>query len=210
MISYEEKKFRLIGLQPLLGGVSLDKEIFTKFIATKARENEKDKAKADVENVIDYNGEDKITGFYRDKDGNVIMKGYQIKGFLKESAKALKDQLGLASYLSKVDNFIFVKEDSIPLMRDGKVVSEPDGYLERPLRAETAQGPRVSLAKSEMVEGEWYCDITVRVIANKGTAKSVAVTMDLVEQLLSYGQFKGLLQWRNAGYGSFRVEEIKS
>lgn len=33
--------------------------------------------------------------------------------------------------------------------------------------------------------------------------------MGVVEEMLAYGQFKGLLQWRNAGYGSFTVEEIR-
>lgn len=205
----EEKKFRLVGLQPLLGGVALDKEIFTKYIATKARDFEKENAKEDVENVIDEN--EKVTGFYRDVEtGNVIIKGYQIKGFMKEAAKALKDQLGLASCVSKIDNFVFIAEDNIPVMRGGKWIKQPDNFLERPLRGETPQGPRVSLAKSEQICGDWYIDITVKVIENKKTAKSVALDMSVVEELLSYGQFKGLLQWRNAGYGSFRVEEIKS
>lgn len=205
----EEKKFRLVGLQPLLGGVALDKEIFTKYIATKARDFEKENAKEDVENVIDEN--EKVTGFYRDVEtGNVIIKGYQIKGFMKEAAKALKDQLGLASCVSKIDNFVFIAEDNIPVMRDGEWIKQPDNFLERPLRGETPQGPRVSLAKSEQVCGDWYLDITVKVIENKKTAKSVALDMGVVEELLSYGQFKGLLQWRNAGYGSFRIEEIES
>lgn len=205
----EEKKFRLVGLQPLLGGVALDKEIFTKYIATKARDFEKENAKEDVENVIDEN--EKVTGFYRDVEtGNVIIKGYQIKGFMKEAAKALKDQLGLASCVSKIDNFVFIAEDNIPVMRGGEWIKQPDNFLERPLRGETPQGPRVSLAKSEQICGDWYIDITVKVIENKKTAKSVALDIGVVEELLSYGQFKGLLQWRNAGYGSFRVEEIKS
>ena len=205
----EEKKFRLVGLQPLLGGVALDKEIFTKYIATKARDFEKENAKEDVENVIDEN--EKVTGFYRDVEtGNVIIKGYQIKGFMKEAAKALKDQLGLASCVSKIDNFVFIAEDNIPVMRGGEWIKQPDNFLERPLRGETPQGPRVSLAKSEQICGDWYIDITVKVIENKKTAKSIALDMGVVEELLSYGQFKGLLQWRNAGYGSFRVEKIKS
>ena len=205
----EEKKFRLVGLQPLLGGVALDKEIFTKYIATKARDFEKENAKEDVENVIDEN--EKVTGFYRDVEtGNVIIKGYQIKGFMKEAAKALKDQLGLASCVSKIDNFVFIAEDNIPVMRGGEWIKQPDNFLERPLRGETPQGPRVSLAKSEQICGDWYIDITVKIIENKKTAKSVALDMGVVEELLSYGQFKGLLQWRNAGYGSFRIEEIES
>lgn len=74
----EEKKFRLVGLQPLLGGVALDKEIFTKYIATKARDFEKENAKEDVENVIDEN--EKVTGFYRDVEtGNVIIRGIRLK-----------------------------------------------------------------------------------------------------------------------------------
>ena len=93
-------------------------------------------------------------------------------------------------------------------MRDGEIVQNPDGYLERPLRGDTPQGPRVSLAKSEQVTGDWYVDITVKVIENKKTAKSISMSMDVVEELLEYGQFKGLLQWRNAGYGSFRVEVL--
>lgn len=205
----EEKKFRLVGLQPLLGGVALDKEIFTKYIATKARDFEKENAKEDVENVIDEN--ERVTGFYRDVEtGNVIIKGYQIKGFMKEAAKALKDQLGLASCVSKIDNFVFIAEDNIPVMRGGEWIKQPDNFLERPLRGETPQGPRVSLAKSEQICGDWYIDITVKVIENKKTAKSIALGMGVVEELLSYGQFKGLLQWRNAGYGSFRIEEIES
>lgn len=205
----EEKKFRLVGLQPLLGGVALDKEIFTKYIATKARDFEKENAKEDVENVIDEN--EKVTGFYRDAEtGNVIIKGYQIKGFMKEAAKALKDQLGLASCVSKIDNFVFIAEDNIPVMRGGEWIKQPDNFLERPLRGETPQGPRVSLAKSEQICGDWYIDITVKVIENKKTVKSIALDMGVVEELLSYGQFKGLLQWRNAGYGSFRIEEIES
>lgn len=189
--------------------VALDKEIFTKYIATKARDFEKENAKEDVENVIDEN--EKVTGFYRDVEtGNVIIKGYQIKGFMKEAAKALKDQLGLASCVSKIDNFVFIAEDNIPVMRGGEWIKQPDNFLERPLRGETPQGPRVSLAKSEQICGDWYIDITVKVIENKKTAKSVALDMGVVEELLSYGQFKGLLQWRNAGYGSFRVEKIKS
>lgn len=205
----EEKKFRLVGLQPLLGGVALDKEIFTKYIATKARDFEKENAKEDVENVIDEN--EKVTGFYRDVEtGNVIIKGYQIKGFMKEAAKALKDQLGLASCVSKIDNFVFIAEDNIPVMRGGEWIKQPDNFLERPLRGETPQGPRVSLAKSEQICGDWFIDITVKVIENKKTAKSIALDMGVVEELLSYGQFKGLLQWRNAGYGSFRIEEIES
>lgn len=208
-INAETKKFRLTSTSPLLGSVCLNKQVYTDYIAEKGKtEEEKARAKQDVDEVIDSE-EERVTGFYRDRNTNCLcIKGYQIKGFLKAAAKALKDQINLAAYTSKIDNLVFVVEETIPLMRNGEAIQDPDTYLERPLRAETAQGPRVSLAKSEMVE-DWYADVTIKVIENKGTAKSVGLDMDIIEQLLSYGEMKGLLQWRNAGYGSFTFEEIK-
>lgn len=205
-MKFEEKKFRLIGTNDLLGGTPMDKELFTKFIATKAKtQEEKKRAQEDVQSVEEL--EKAMTGFYRN-DGGIIMKAYQIKGFFKSAAKAMKAQVNLAQSTSKIDNYLFIKERELPIMRDGHQVSAPDGCLERPQLCETAQGPRVSLAKSEVVTGEWYVEFTVRVLPNKGTAKSSALNMAMVEDLLGYGEFKGLLQWRNAGYGSFRFEEI--
>lgn len=210
-MKYEERRYRLTGIMPVLGGVALDKEVYTKYIATKARENEKSAALADAENVPDKDEEvtESITGFYRDKDGYPIMKGYQVKGFLKEAAKALKDQLGLASYLSKIDNLVFIKEQNLQIKRNGEVVKQIDGYLERPLRAETAKGPRVGLVKSERIDEGWEIEIIIRVLENSKTAKSCAMDFDVIENLLSYGEMKGMLQWRNAGYGSFVTDVLK-
>ena len=138
------------------------------------------------------------------------MKAYQIKGFLKEASGALKDMFNLTSYIKKVDNYVFILEDEIPIMRDGKQLTEADGFLERPLRANTLQGPRVALARSEEITGDWYVDVTIKVLMNNSTAKGQKFDMELIENLLSYGELKGLLQWRNGGHGSFSYEEIES
>lgn len=208
-MQYSEKRYRLKGITPLLGSVSLDKEIYTQYIATKGKtEEEKRRGIEDANNVT--REEEKVTGFYRDVDtDNILLKGYQIKGFMKEAAKALKDQLGLTAHVSKIDNLVFIKERDIPIMRDGAWIEKPDGFLERPLRGETAQGPRVSLAKSEMINEGWYVDITVQVLENKKTAKSAEMSLDIIDELFAYGSLKGLLQWRNGGYGSFLVEELE-
>lgn len=199
-------KVRVSGTDPILGSIPRNKELYTKYIATKAASTANEgKAKGDVENVVDAN--DGTTGFYRDLHNYPVLKGYQFKGFLKEAAKALKGQLKLGTPASKIDNFVFVKERDIPLFReDGSRIEEPDGFLERPLRAETMQGPRVSLAKSEIINPSWVFEITLEVIANEKTAKSPAVDADLVKSLLDYGERKGLLQWRNARYGCFTYE----
>lgn len=116
----------------------------------------------------------------------------------------------LTSYIKKVDNYVFILEDEIPIMRDGKQLTEADGFLERPLRANTLQGPRVALARSEEITGDWYVDITIKVLMNNSTSKGQKFDMELIENLLSYGELKGLLQWRNGGHGSFSYEEIES
>lgn len=208
-MKYVEKKFRLTGTDSLLGSSPSSKEIFSTFLVDKTKTTaERNAAREDVDNIIE-NDEKGTTIFYRDKNGGLILKGYHIKGFLKEAAKALKDQVNLKSYLSKVDTYVFVMEKNIPIMRDGKQIMEPDGYLERPLRCETAQGPRVALSKSEEILDPWYVDVTIRVVENAGTAKSAPIDMDMIEGFLDYGAMKGLLQWRNAGHGSFEWEELK-
>lgn len=208
-MKYVEKKFRLTGTDSLLGSSPSSKEIFSTFLVDKTKTTaERNAAREDVDNIIE-NDEKGTTIFYRDKNGGLILKGYHIKGFLKEAAKALKDQVNLKSYLSKVDTYVFVMEKNIPIMRDGEQIMKPDGYLERPLRCETAQGPRVALSKSEEILDPWYVDVTIRVVENAGTAKSAPIDMDMIEGFLDYGVMKGLLQWRNAGHGSFEWEELK-
>lgn len=206
-MKYAERKFRIKGTDTLLGSSPANKEVFTEFLVGKTKTpEEKQAALADVEN-IDENLEKGTTVFYRN-NGGLILKGYQVKGFLKAAAKALKDQLNLKSYLSKVDTYVFVMEKDIPIMRDGEQITEPDGFLERPQRCETAQGPRISLAKSEEVQAPWYIDVTIRVVENTKTAKSEAIDMDMIKDFLDYGALSGLLQWRNAGHGTFEYEEL--
>lgn len=205
---FTQKRFRLTGTDSMLGSCPANQEVFTEFLVGKTKTpEERQAALADVNN-IDENLEKGTTVFYRDSNGGLILKGYQIKGFFKAAAKALKDQLNLKNYLSKVDTFVFILEKDIPIMRDGKQIMEPDGYLERPQRCETAQGPRVSLAKSEEIKTDWYIDVTVRVVENAGTAKSVPIDMDMIKDFLDYGALSGLLQWRNAGHGTFEYKEI--
>ena len=75
------------------------------------------------------------------------------------------------------------------------------GICERPLRAQTMQGERVALAKSESVPA--------------GTTFAITVTMlnpdleDVVREWLDYGALRGIGQWRNSGMGRIKWEEVK-
>ncbi len=139
---------------------------------------------------------EKGTTIFPKKNGQPVIWDYQIKGFLKAAGQVLNGQVdgGTKALRSKVNNLIFITPRQIPLqIPEGGMIE----FLERPLRAETAQGPRVALARSEMLPSgtKISCGITVlgEVISEKA-----------LREILDYGYWQGLGQWRNGGWGRFR------
>lgn len=103
----------------------------------------------------------------------------------------------LKNYKQAIDGMIFVKPREIPYDLHGLKMD----YCERPLRAQTPMGERVSIAKSETVPAG-------------STVEFEFVCLDpnlekMVRECLDYGVFRGLGQWRNSGKGRFEWEEIK-
>lgn len=96
-----------------------------------------------------------------------------------------------------VDESIFTFPRHIHFLRDGERMKEPDGVLERPLRAETPKGPRVALAKSDQVDAGTEMQFEIAVVDD------ALVPKDMLVSLLKYGAQKGLGQFRNGGYGRF-------
>lgn len=220
-ITNETRTYRLTGTTPLLGSNPANPKIHSEFVAAKAATIQKaleetnmlpneDELREQLKEKLEQIKTMGLTVFLRDgDDDHLVIGNHVVKGFLKSAMLTLKDQLGIASPKSKVDNLVFVQPTYLPLMRDGKPITAPDDYNERPLRAETMQGPRVSLASSEHINAPWYVDVTIKLIENSATGKSKPITWDTIETVLSYGADKGLGQWRNGGYGSFTVERLK-
>ena len=71
---------------------------------------------------------------------------------------------------------------------------------QRPLRASTPQGERISLASSESIPEGSEIEFTVKCFIDEDT--------ELVKEWLDYGIFKGISQWRNSGKGRFTYEII--
>lgn len=137
------------------------------------------------------------TGFHR-VDGGPAFLNYQVKGMLKEAAKALNGLNGVSALRNKVDTYVFVTPREIPIT--GSLAEKP---LERPLRAETAKGPRTSLARSEMIQKGATIKCKIEVIH----APKVKLKEEMLRALLDYSTRKGLGQWRNSGiYGQFEYE----
>lgn len=213
-IKSEIRKYRLTGITPMLGSNPANPKIYSEFVASKAENIEKALEETamlpnedDLREKLEQIKTMGLTVFLRDGE-NLVIGNHVIKGFLKAAMLALKDQIGITAPKSKVDNYVFVLPTYIPILRDGKPIKAPDGYNERSLRAETMQGPRVTLASSEQIEAPWTVEIDIRLVWNSGSAKSKGITWETVETALGYGELKGLGQWRNAGNGSFTFERI--
>lgn len=179
--------------EPMLGTVPKNKDIYTDFVHDKFTDKEK---LAEEVVCIEEEEEKGWTGFHQDEKGLFVFD-YLFRGFMRNAANVLKDEVRVKNLKSKFTDYIFVGPRRIYL---GK--KEPDGVLERPLRAMTMQGPRVSLAKSDFVKEGTSFDVTLKILAHK------ELTIDIVKMILDYGQFAGLGQWRNASYGRFSYEVI--
>lgn len=204
----EKKKFRITLTSEMLGTVPKDPEVYKAFIESKkpAALNSDDEA-ASVQKVEEKGW----TGFHADKGGLFIFN-YMIRGFLKAAGDAMSGGITvekpgkkgteptsdkLRAIKSKIDKYVFVYPRRIYLER-----IKEDGVIERPLRAMTQQGPRVTLARSDYVVEGCHFDIEIHLMPQR------EVTWGMIKLFFQYGRYCGLGQFRNGGYGSFTVEEI--
>lgn len=184
--------------EPMLGTVPKNPEVYKTYIATKAREQ----AAGDEEVAtvpVSETEKSGWTGFHQDADG-IFVYDYMIRGFLKAAATALKDQMKLTAQRSKIDQFVFVRPRKIHFLRDGQPIKIVDGVVERPLRAQTMQGPRVTLTRSDYMAAGTMVSFDIEIIQS---AKGVSV--EQVKELFEYGKYSGLGQFRNGSYGRFEA-----
>lgn len=85
---------------------------------------------------------------------------------------------------------IFVQPRMIPIHVNGEITD-----CQRPLRAQTAQGERVSLANSEEIPAGSSCEFDVTLLDDSHEK--------VVREWLDYGILRGIGQWRNSGKGRF-------
>lgn len=202
----EVRKVELTFTEPILGMSPLDPEIYTKYIASKApiitlAEEEVEMVTSDKPVKKE---EMKITGFFRaPADGSkgppgYLLADYQIRGFFKSAANTLKgpENLDVKNLKSKIERFLFI------FPRMSYLKAEIDGILQRPLRGMTPKGERISLVASEMVN-----DIVLQIELHK--IPHPEITWALIEQIMDYGLFEGISQWRGASYGRFTWKYIK-
>lgn len=188
----EKYKVTVTFVEPLLGTAPLNKELYGDYIAAKGPSPE---AVEDELMTVDEATEKGTTGFHRLEDGTPMLYDYVIKGFFKDACSMLRrawdtKSAKIVAHKKLIDGLVFVKPRRIPIVATGEV-----GILERPLRAQTAQGERVALSRSEMVPAG--SSVTFNVWVLDGIKEPV------LREWLDYGELRGLGQWRNGGYGAF-------
>ncbi len=196
----KELKVKLTFTEPLLGTSPANEDVYRDFIGSKAPDA------ATVDDEVAAIGADAVvekgmTVFPRLEDGTPFLYDYQIKGFFKDTCSGLRKVKGTKSekikaFKKEIDRLIFPEPRCIPIRFEGEV-----GECQRPLRAQTAQGERVSLAISEQVPAGATVEFTVVCLSDDHEK--------VVREWMDYGRFSGIGQWRNSGKGRFTWEEIQ-
>ena len=190
---------RLTFAEECLGTKADNPDVFADFIASKHPDGTPAKDELDSAEHRESAG---TTVFHRDEQGRPILWNYQIKGFFKDACSMMRratdsKSSDLKAYKSVIDGCIFVKERKIHMvLPDGQQV----GIRERPIRCETAQGPRVSLIRSETVPPGTTLCITIQVLQDG--------LVPYIREWLDYWALRGIGQWRNSGTGTFTWEEL--
>ena len=186
-------KVKLTFTEPLLGTWPANPNVAREYIASKGPDA------STIEDEVAALGADAaadraMTVFPRNEAGQPILYDYQLKGFFKDSCGMLgriggKDEKGkkkavnesgkLTAYKKIIDGLIFVGPRQIPLILSGEMTE-----CQRPLRAQTAQGERVSLANSEQIPAGSTCEFEITCMDD---AHEKAVM-----EWLDYGKLRGL------------------
>ena len=191
----------------LLGTKPCDPEVHKRWVASKNPKG----AQKDEGQPNPLSPDDKgVTVFQRTDEGILAVNDYQLKGFFKAAADAIrageldtepgtakKHQKKWGAGRGKVDKYLHITPRTVLLFSEtGKPITVPAGRRQRPLRAETPTGQRVMLASSEFVDEGTKAVFTVETLGK-------LVTLEMLQTMLDFGRFNGMGQWRNAGYGQF-------
>lgn len=216
MTNPNKRWYKITFIDDVLATTPGSEDVYRKHIRTKMKEDAKkegieltDEHLDDEASLYDFDERERqgMTIFPRNEEGAPVIWAYQFKGNFKEACGMLKKadgslSAGLRAHKKEIDGLVFIEGED-PMNPDQIVIDthgEELGRCERPLRASTPQGERVSLACSES--------------APKGSTAVLAIKCyksdlwPLIEEWLDYGADKGLMQWRNSGKGRFVWQEI--
>ncbi len=211
--------------EELLGGISKDPNLFSRWILEKKGEGKDelpstvdqevsgDQTEDEMETEVDEEVETapvalseeemKSTGFHSDDHG-LFVYDYFLKGFFKEVGNTLKKSLDVSALRGKIVKNLFVEPRRIHIMdASGNFKEEPDGTVERPIQIMGKKGPRQALAKSDKVDAGSTLDFSLKLYPEFNPKK----WQEIITSILGYGSDQALGQFRTGGYGKIRVRD---
>jgi hypothetical protein len=189
--------FLLTFTNEVLGTKPGDPEILRKYIASKRPEGVDEAEVEAIQLSVDEQLDRGTTMFSRDRQGRPCIMDYQFKGFFKEAQSVINKVPGmkkLPAHKKIVNTMVFVADRFVP-------VDCTLGICERPLRAQTPQGERVSIARSESIPEGSTMRLRIKLLDPS--------LLDDVIEWLDYGSYFGIGQWRSSGKGTFTYELVE-
>lgn len=203
-------KIRITFQEEILGTKPSSKDLFGEWVGKLAPDEEKHEeemtnAEKREEELEAYKTKQETgTTVFHKVDGKLGIYDYQLKGFFKDACGAMnrfdkefRNGLEkLSAYKTKIDGciFVFPRFATFVIPEGG-----PIGFCQRPLLADTPQGRRVTLVRSEAVPPGSTLDFEIKIFSKE--------LIPYVKMWLEYGVLRGLGQWRNSGKGRFSVIE---
>lgn len=199
-------KVKLTFSEMALGTAPNNKQIYSDYIGSNAPDAPSKEEEIAAIGTEEYE-EKQMTVYPRLEDGTPFYWDYQLKGYFKDACGSLvrckgetfsKHSCALKAYKKIIDTCVFVDERKIPIdMKGGSI-----GMMQRPLRASTPLGERIALSSSETIPAGSEIIFTITVLSDQYVAA--------VKEWLDYGAYRGLSQWRNAGWGRFTYEILNN
>jgi hypothetical protein len=198
-------RVKLTMTEEMLGTKPADPNVFGTYVASKAPDDDTRKKELESLERIEEIG----TTVFLHNNGTPVMRAYQIKGFFKDAAASLnrmdpesRNAFGqitekLTAHKTKIDQCIFAEPAEIKI----QIHAEQTGICERSLRADTPQGPRITLVRSESVPAGSTLEFDILILAKD--------LEPYVRAWLNYGALRGIGGWRNSEKGRFKWEELK-
>lgn len=92
-----------------------------------------------------------------------MLEERQVKAMLKECGTTLDYFRLIRGFRQLVQHGVFVEPAFIPLMRNGGMVTEPDGFEDRVVHVMTAQGPRSAIKRVDYLRAPAHVEFDVLV-----------------------------------------------
>lgn len=226
-----DRWYLLTGLTPLLGTVPYSKQVYADYILSKNPEMSDEEFQAELAKVPDLE-EKGWTGFLTltgEIGGPPALSAHMFKGAFKEICTAMRrgdanSSAGsvsrkLRAHKKQIDQLVWVRPRFVPLLlpegrdrylltvrktadSDGEERESEFDISERPLRAQTAQGERVALARSDACPAGTQMLVNIQV---RGGSIMPAHIMEWFEFLEGFG----MGQWRGSGqFGNMTYSDV--